>query len=80
MVIDIPRKNSKVLMEIGPGPKGPKTIHRARQVNLNLNFDFITSTHDTHREHHYRYCLEYGYGLGDGKVMVVVSDPQMEQI
>lgn len=81
MVIDILRKNRKVLMEIGPAPKDPKIIHQARLVNMNFNFDFITSTLDTHRDHHYRYCFEYGYRvLEDGKVMVVVNDSQIEQL
>lgn len=81
MVIDILRKNRKILMQFDPAPKEPRIVHRARLVNQNFNFDFITSTLDTHRDHHYRYCFEYGYRiLEDGKVMVVVSESQMEQL
>lgn len=81
MVIDILRKNRKILAALDPVPKEPVIVHRSRLVNLNFNFDFITSTLDTHRGHHYRYCFEYGYRiLEDAKVMVVASDSQMEML
>jgi predicted nucleic acid-binding Zn ribbon protein len=81
MVIEILRRNRKILSSLNPVPGDPVIVHRAKLINLNFNFDFITSTLDTHKGHHYRYCFEYGYRiLEDAKVMVVASDSQMEML
>ena len=79
-VVNILKRNRRVLSELNDGPEGTRKGHRDKLVERGYNFLYHTNTYRTRAGNTYVFCFEHGYlELGENWFTLVRRDEYLER-
>ena len=79
-VINILKRNRRILSELNDGPEGTKKVHRDKLVQNGYSFLYHTHTYRTRAGNTYVFCFEHGYlELGENWFTLVRRDEYLER-
>ncbi len=79
-VVNILKRNRRVLSELNTGTEGTKKVHRDKLVERGYNFMYHTNTYRTKAGNTYVFCFEHGYlELSENWFTLVRRDEYLER-
>jgi hypothetical protein len=79
-VVNILKRNRRVLSELNTGSEGTKKVHRDKLVERGYNFMYHTNTYRTKAGNTYVFCFEHGYlELSENWFTLVRRDEYLER-
>lgn len=79
-VVNILKRNRRVLSELNKGQDGKAKVHREKMVERGYNFLYHTNIYRTKAGNTYVFCFEHGYlELSESWFMLVRRDEYLER-
>ncbi|HPF68398.1 MAG: hypothetical protein R2810_17325 [Flavobacteriales bacterium] len=79
-VVNVLKRNRRILSELNDGPEGTKKVHRDRLLEKGYNFLYHTNTYRTRAGNTYVFCFEHGYlELSENWYTLVRRDEYLER-
>ncbi|MCB0792144.1 MAG: hypothetical protein H6595_12385 [Flavobacteriales bacterium] len=79
-VVNILKRNRRILSELNSGDAGTRKVHREKLVERGYNFMYHTHTHTTKVGNTYVFCFEHGFQeLGENWFLLVRRDQYLER-
>lgn len=79
-VVNVLKRNRRILSELNKGPDGKMKVHRERLLERGYNFLYHTNLYRTRAGNTYVFCFEHGFQeIGENWFLLVRRDEYLER-
>ncbi len=79
-VVNVLKRNRRILSELNKGPEGKMKVHRERLLERGYNFLYHTNLYRTRAGNTYVFCFEHGFQeIGENWFLLVRRDEYLER-
>jgi predicted nucleic acid-binding Zn ribbon protein len=79
-VVNVLKRNRRILAELNNGPDGKAKVHRERLLERGYNFLYHTNLYRTKAGNTYVFCFEHGFQeIGENWFLLVRRDEYLER-